>query len=463
LNQSGESAVGSINRDQLRKLDRGFKGGIVTPEHRDYDTLRRVWNHDIDARPALIALCAGEDDVVRALEFARANDLTTAVRGGGHSFAGHGVCDGGIVINLSPMKRLRLDAPAKTAWIEPGIRASELDQTTQAFALAVPLGSCPMVGVTGFALGGGEGSLTARFGFGCDNVIEATLVAADGGRLRANENENAELFRALRGGGGNFGVVTSLALRLHPIDKVLSGHLKYPITRAKEILRLLDEYVQSIPDELYIIATVLPRPGDRMLDIGVVWSGDQRDGERVLRPLRALTRPSEDSLATKPYLEEQRSGSDSPSEGDWASHRRAGHLLRLDAGPIDAIAEHASSGPTETCGISMVYWHGEWCSRPRDDGFGFRRAGYEYWVHSYWQDPADREKSHRWVDDFFAALRPYSTGAVYVNDLENEGQGRVRDAYGDKYDWLAKIKMKYDPDNFFRVNQNIEPVNVNRG
>jgi hypothetical protein len=435
-----------------------MKGGIVTPGDSRYEALRRVWNHDIDSRPAVIALCECEDDVARAIEFARANDLKAALRAGGHSFAGHGVCDGGIVINLSPMKRVHLDAPGKTVVIEPGIRAGELDRTTQAFGLALPLGSCPMVGVTGFALGGGEGSLTTRFGFACDNIVAATLVAADGGRLRADQNENPELFRALRGGGGNFGVVTSLAFRLHPIDKVLSGHLKYPIGRTKEILSLLDDYVQSIPDELYIIAAVLPHPGERMLDIGVVWSGDEDEGHRILRPLRALSRPSEDSISMRSYLEEQQSGSDSPSEGDWASHRRAGHLTRLEPGPVEVIAEHAARGPTEACGISMIYWHGRWCSRPRDDGFGFRRVGYEYWVHAYWQDPADRERSHRWVDDFYAALRPFSTGAVYINDLEDEGEERVRDAYGDRYGWLARVKMKYDPGNLFRVNQNIKPA-----
>lgn len=447
----------ALDAGAVADLTCALTGEVLTPSDPRYDSTRRVWNHDFDPRPALITMCVTEEDVLRSIDFARKQELVVAVRSGGHSFAGYGACDDGLVINLSQMMRLQIDALAATVRIESGVRAGELDHVTQAFGLAVPLGSCPMVGVAGYALGGGEGSLTTRFGFGCDSMLAASLLTADGRRLRASENENPDLFWALRGGDGNFGVVTSIDFRLHRIDKVLSGHLKYPIRLTKDVLKFVDEYVQGIPDELYIIATVLPRPGERMIDIAVVWSGEQREGERVLRPLRSFTQASEDTIEPKPYLLEQQSGSDSPAEGDWCSYRKAGHVQRLTYDPIEVIAEHAVSSPRETCGITLVYWHGQWCSRPHDNAFGFRRVGYEYWIHSYWQDPDDREQCRAWVDEFYGRLEPFSTGAVYVNDLMQEGEERVKAAYGDKYNRLRRIKRKYDPDNFFHVNQNIKP------
>jgi hypothetical protein len=403
-------------------------------------------------------MCVNQEDVVRSIKFARDHNLVLAVRSGGHSFAGHGACDDGLVINLSMMKRVQVDALARTVRIESGTRAGELDQVTQAFGLAIPLGSCPTVGVAGYTLGGGEGSLTPKLGYGCDSMLGASIITADGQKLRASENENGDLFWALRGGGGNFGIVTSIDFRLHQVGKILSGHLKYPIRRMRDVLRFVDDYVQEIPDELYIIATVLPRPGERKLDVAVVWSGEPGEGERVLHPLRSFIKVAEDTIDLRPYLVEQQSGSDSPSEGDWCSYRKAGHLQRLTPDSIDVIADHAAIGPTEACGITLVYWHEAWCSQPRDDAFGFRRVGYEYWIHSYWQDPADRDKSHVWVDGYCAGLEPFSTGAVYVHDLMAEGEQRIKAAYGDKYARLARIKRIYDPDNVFRVNQNIKPT-----
>jgi hypothetical protein len=286
----------------------------------------------------------------------------------------------------------------------------------------------------------------------------AEVVTADGRILTANHHENQDLFWALRGAGANFGVVTSMDFRLHRIGKVIAGHLKYPIRQARDVLRFLNQYSTSIPDELFLLAAMLPFPGERMLDIAVVWSGEEKEGERVLQPLRTFMKPFEDSIKLKTYLEEQQGGSDSPSDGDYSSCRRGGHFELLEAPIIDVIAEFAASAPSEASGITMMYWHGPWCSQPHDNAFGFRRVGYEYWVHAYWQDDSEREKSTRWVLDFFAALKPHSTGAVYVNDLENEGDDRVRAAYGEKYDRLAALKHKYDPDNFFRVNQNVKPA-----
>jgi FAD/FMN-containing dehydrogenase len=441
----------------IRKFADSFTGHVILPADASYEHARRVWNHAVDRRPAIIAPCASNDDVVRAIDFARQNNLLVAVRSGGHSFAGHGTCDGGLVIDLSPMKRLEIDPVAKSVRLQPGVLAGELDLATNAFAMAVPLGSCPSVGVAGYALGGGEGALTPKLGFGCDSITRVEIVTADGRILDADAEENADLFWAVRGGSGNFGVVTGLEFRLHPVGEVLAGHLKYPIHQACEVLHFLNNYAPTIPDELFLLAAVLPFPGERMLDIAVVWSGDEKEGRRVLHPLRTFLIPCEDSITAKPYIEEQREGSDAPSDGDYSSCRRGGHLERLDDDAIEVIVDFASSAPSESSGITMMYWHGPWCSQPHDNAFGFRRVGYEYWVHSYWQEDGAREDSIRWVIDFFAALKPLSSGAVYVNDLENEGDARVRAAYGDNYQRLAKIKRKYDPANFFRVNQNIRP------
>jgi hypothetical protein len=441
----------------IAKLARALTGEVVLPGDRRYPKLRRVRNQAVNKRPAVIVRCANQKDVQLAVEFARGKELLTAVRSGGHSFAGHGVCEGGIVIDLSSMKRTQIDPDDEKILIEPGIIASELDCLTQAFRMAVPLGSCPTVGVAGYSLGGGESSLTPRFGYGCDSIVSLDVVTADSKVLRASTEENPELFWAMRGAGANFGIATSLEFQLHPIETVLSGSLRYPIRQAKRILRFLDSFAPTIPPELFLIAAVLPHPGERMLDIKVVWMGEKEKGEKLLRPLRTYLRPFQDMIKPKAYLDEQRSGYDVP-EGDQSSHRRAGHFKRLTEDIIDTITEHASNAPHEASGITMIYWHGPWCARPHDNAFGFRRTGFEFWIHSYWQRAGDREKSWAWVENFFSAMEPLSTGAVYVNDLEDEGEARVRAAYGDKYERLSLIKRRFDPDNFFRVNQNIPPA-----
>ena len=441
----------------VTKFAKELAGQVVLPRDREYLKLRRVNNHAVNAHPAMIVRCANRKDVQLAVEFARAEGLLTAVRSGGHSFAGHGVCDSGLVIDLSPMKRVQIDPSRESIRIEAGIVAGELDCLTQSFRMAVPLGSCPTVGVAGYSLGGGESSLTPKFGYGCDSIVSLEVVTADGNVLTADKNENRDLFWAMRGAGANFGVATSLEFRLHPIETVLSGSLRYPIRQARKVLHFLDRFAPTITSDLFLIAAVLPHPGERMLDIKVVWTGDRKKGERVLRPLRKYLKPFEDTIEPKPYLDEQRGGYDVP-EGEHSSHRRGGHFKRLTEEVIEAIVEHASSAPHEASGITMMYWHGPWCAKPQDNAFGFRRIGFEYWIHTYWQKAGEREKSCGWVEEFYRAMEPLSTGAVYVNDLENEGEARVRAAYGDKYDRLSKIKRKFDPDNFFRVNQNIVPA-----
>jgi hypothetical protein len=454
---ANNDTLANIDPAAIRKLVESLAGEVILPHDKQYGKARRVWNHAVNKRPAIVARCANEKDVVRSVEFARRHEMLTAVRSGGHSFAGHGVCDGGMVIDLSILKRAELDPVDRRITIESGIVAAELDCLTQAFRMAVPLGSCPTVGVAGYALGGGESSLTPKFGYACDNITRVRIVTADGRLLTARAHEHPDLFWAVRGAGANFGVVTAIEFRLNPIESVLSGHLKYPIRQAHKILRYLGEFGLAIPDDLFLLAAVLPHPGERMLDVAVVWTGPKEKGERVLRPLRTYLKPFEDTIKVKSYLDEQRSASDVPT-GDYSSHRRSGHFETPSDDIIEVITEYASNAPSEASGITMMYWHGPWCSKSHDNAFGFRRIGYEFWVHSYWQKAEERQRSWAWVEEFFAAMRPFATGAVYVNGLENEEDDRVRAAYGDKYDRLAEIKGKYDPDNFFRVNQNIKPA-----
>src|SRR5277367_1830124 len=441
----------------VAKFAKSLSGEVVLPQERRYGALRKVTNRAVNKRPALIVRCADRKDVQLAVDFARHNNLLTAVRSGGHSFAGYGVCDGGLVVDLSTMKRVQIDPAHETIRIEPGILAGELDCLTQSFRMAVPLGSCPTVGVTGYSLGGGESSLTPMFGYGCDSIIGLEVVTADGKLLTVTAEQNPDLFWAMRGAGANFGIATSLEFKLHSIESVLSGSLRYPIRQARKVLRFLDGFARSIPSELFLVVAVLPHPGDRMLDVKVVWMGEKEKGERFLRPLRKYLRPFEDTIKPKAYLDEQRNVYDVP-EGEYSSHRRAGHFKKLTEEIVDAIIEHLPSAPHEASGITMMYWHGPWCAKPHDNAFGFRRTGFEYWIHSYWQKARDREQSWNWVEEFYRAMEPLSTGAVYVNDLENEGEARVRAAYGDKYQRLSLLKRKFDPDNFFRVNQNIAPA-----
>jgi FAD/FMN-containing dehydrogenase len=456
--KAADGAEPNIDLRSIRKFATSLCGEVIVPGDHPYHKARRVWNRAVNVHPAIIARCANTQDVVRAVEFARRYGLLTAIRSGGHSFAGHGVCEGGMVIDLSSMKRARIDPLRRIITIETGVLAGELDCLTQAFKLAVPLGSCPTVGVAGYSLGGGEGSLTPKLGYGGDSITRIEVVTADARVQIASAQENTDLFWAMRGAGANFGVATSLEFQLHPVETVLSGHLKYPLRQAKRILCFLAEYAPTIPNELFLTAAVLPYPGDRMLDIAVVWSGEEKTGERVLRPLRTFLKPFEDSIKINTYLEEQRSGTGTPAEGGYSSHRRSGHFAQLTADTTDVIVDYTHSAPSEASGISMIYWHGPWCSGSHDNAFGFRRAGFEYWIHTYWKKARERKRSWEWVVQFYAAMKPLSTEAVYVNGLEDEGDERVMSTYGRKYARLTWIKRKYDPDNFFRVNQNIKPA-----
>jgi len=448
-----------------RDLNGVFSGELIVSGDPSYETARRVWNGMVDRRPAVIARCVDESDVVAALRFARDRELAVAVRGGGHNVSGNAVCDGGVVIDLSALKGIQVDADARTVRAQPGVLLGELDRATQAFGLATPTGNVSMTGVAGLTLGGGLGWIARKHGPTCDNLIAAEVVTTDGDRVRASEAENADLLWGLRGGGGNFGVVTSFEYRLHPVGpQVLAGGVLHSFADAPEVLRFLTDFVTSAPDELSVVASTfraspgMPVPsGELVTVLAVCYAGDLTAGERALRPLRSFGRPLVDLIAPMPYASVQ-SGSDasypSGQQNYWKSH----YVNELTDDAIATILEHA---PRMSSPLSSFYFQhlGGAIGRTGADtaAFGHRDALFDFAILTVWQDPAETHEHVTWARGFFDAMQPHATG-VYVNNLGTEGADRVRAAYAPAtYQRLVDLKRAYDPDNIFRLNQNIDP------
>ena len=452
----------------LRALDGGFAGELIGPGDGRYEAARRVWNGMVDRRPALIARCAGEGDVVAALRFARERGLAVAVRSGGHNVAGNAVCEGGVVIDLSGMKHIAVDAAGRTARSQPGVLLGELDRTTQAFGLAAPTGNVSMTGLAGLTLGGGLGWIARKHGPACDNLLAAGVVTADGERLTASADENPDLLWGLRGGGGNFGIVTAFEHRLHPVGpQVIAGGVVHAFSDAPEVFRFFADYVATAPDELSVTASTfrasaaLPVPsemhGELVTVLAICYAGDLAAGEQVLRPLRSFGRPLADLLAPMPYTALQ-SGSDgaypSGRQNYWKSH----YVDEISDAAIATVIDHA---PRMTSPLSSFYFQhlGGAISRQGPDtaAFGHRDAGFDFTILAVWEEPSQDAEHMAWAREFFTAMQPHGTG-VYVNNLGIEGADRVRAAYAPAtYERLVALKDTYDPHNVFRLNQNVAP------
>jgi FAD/FMN-containing dehydrogenase len=458
----------------VRSLDGGFSGDLVAPGDPDYEVRRRVWNGMVDRRPALIARCGTEDDVVAALAAARHHGLVVAVRGGGHNVAGHASCDGGLVIDLSALKAIEVDAAARTARVAPGVLLGELDRATQAVGLATPTGNVSMTGVAGLTLGGGLGWIARKHGPACDNLIAADVVTADGERVRASAEENPDLLWGLRGGGGNFGVVTSFEYRLHPVGpEVIAGGVLHSFADAAEVFRFFAEFVATAPDELSVVASTfrasagMPIPAalvdQLVIVLAVCYAGDRADGERALAPLRAFGRPLADFIAPMPYTALQSASDASYPNGQhnyWKSH----FVDEINEDVIATLLDHA---PRMTSPLSSFYFQhlgGTISGGLADEAaFGHRNAAFDFTILTVWEDPAETDTHLTWARDLFAAMQPHATG-VYVNNLGVEGSDRVKAAYApDTYRRLVALKDVYDPDNVFRLNQNIAPTHVAGG
>ncbi|MHB8466840.1 MAG: FAD-binding oxidoreductase [Acidimicrobiales bacterium] len=454
----------TLRPQDIADLTNEFAGELVRPGDDGYEEHRRVWNGMIDKRPALIARCRSNRDVVAAVNFARDHELLLAVRGGGHSFAGFSTCDGGLVIDLSPMQSVEVDADRKVARAEGGVTWSVFDAATHAHGLASTGGLISTTGIGGLTLGGGIGWLQRKCGLACDNLLAVELVTAAGETIRASEAENAELFWGLRGGGGNFGVVTSLEFRLHPVTEVAGGLLLFAASRAAEVMRFYRDYVRECPDELTTWLSAITAPaadfvpadlqGKAALAVLACHCGDPTDAEQTLRPLRELG-ASVDLIESQPYPALQ-SMFDEEYPAGVRCYLKAGYTAELTDALIDAIVEHTAAMPSASSSFDFHHMGGA-VARVADDAtaYGDRRSAFCFNIVGVWPEADDDDVNRAWVRRFASALEPFGTGGVYVNFTAEPGP--VRASYGDrKYARLRVLKSRYDPTNLFRLNQNIE-------
>jgi FAD/FMN-containing dehydrogenase len=438
----------------------GLRGQLLRPGDAGYDAARTIDNAMIDRRPALIARCAGVSDVLAAVRFAREHELLVSVRGGGHNVAGNAVCDGGLMIDLSPMKGVRVDPVARTARAEAGVTWGDFDRETQAFGLATTGGVISTTGIAGLTLGGGVGWLNGRFGLACDNLVAADVVTADGQRVHASEVENADLFWGLRGGGGNFGIVTSFEYRLHPVGPtVLAGPVFHPAARAREVLRFYRDVTASEPDELTTYAGLLTGPdGTPLVGMVPVYGGAPEQGEELVEAVRKFGPPVVDQVGPMPYLAVQRMF-DAAFPPGRCNYWKSSLAPRITDALVDAVVDHMARVPSPHSAVMLEHYHGAYGrKRPADTAYAHRTPTYDVVIIANWTDPADNERNIAWARDLFNAVQPQVSESVYVNFLGDEGADRVRAAYGENYPRLAALKRKYDPTNFFRMNQNIRPA-----
>jgi FAD/FMN-containing dehydrogenase len=459
----------ALNETAVQEFKASIRGELIKPEDSGYDAARKVWNGMIDKHPALIVRCTGVADVISAVNFARANKLLVAVRGGGHNVAGNAVCDGGIVIDLSRMKGMRVDPAARTARAQAGLTWGEFDRETQAFGLALPGGIQSTTGIAGFTIGGGFGYLSRKYGLTVDNLLSADVVTGEGGLLIASKTENSDLFWGIRGGGGNFGIVTSFEFKLHPVGPmILGGMLLHRLANAKEVLRFYRDYVAKAPEELSIFLGFVTAPkaphlpehiqGTPVLAVIICYAGAIEEGERIIQSLRKFGPPEVDLVGPKPYVALQ-SILDAANPPGWQNYWKSEYLKGFSDEAIDTLVDYASKRPSSMSKILMGHLVGA-VNRVSDDEtpYSHRDAPFIINIISMWSDTTKNEENIKWAKDLWNAVQPFATGGVYVNFLMTEGADRVMAAYGkEKYERLVALKNKYDPTNFFSLNQNIKP------
>src|SRR6266699_2609886 len=438
-----------------------FGGEILTAADEGYDIHRKVWNAMIDKHPGLIARCQGVADVITAVQFARDHALLVAVRGGGHNVAGNAVCDGGLVIDLSPMKGIQVDSAARTVRTEAGATWSEFDRETQAFGLATTGGLVSSTGIAGLTLGGGLGWLAGKYGLACDNLIAADIVTADGQLRHISASEHPDLFWGLRGGGGNFGVVTSFEYQLHPVGPVLAEIVLYPFTKAKEALTFYRDFATAIPDEVNTIGALLTSPdGAPVVAIGVCYNGNLDAGEKVLRPLRACGPPLADEIRPMAYCQVQ-TLFDAAFVRGRRYYFKSNLMQRISDGAVDVLIDRF---PTIPSPLSLVYFEqlGKAANRvgATAAAFSHRDALCDWGCDAVWLDPAADGVHIEWTRALAEAMRPFTMGSDYAPHIgleTDEGAERIKAAYGANYERLVALKNTYDPTNLFRHNQNIQP------
>jgi FAD/FMN-containing dehydrogenase len=436
-----------------------IRGQCYRPGDTGYDEARTIPNAMIDRRPAIIARCAGTADVIACVRFAREHDLLVSVRGGGHSVAGKSVCEDGLMIDLSAMKGIRVDPARKTVRAQTGVKLGEFDRETQAFGLATTQGVVPTVGMSGLTLGGGWGHLHAKYGLAVDNVIGADVVTADGELLTVSATENPDLFWGIRGGSGNFGVVTSLEFRVHEVGPVFGGAVFYPAAKARDVLHFWREFAAASPDELVTQGGSFRLPdGVPVFGIAACYCGAVAGGERVLAPLRKFGSPLADALSPMSYVQLQSMFEPFFPPGRHV-YTKSNFLRDLSDEAIETAVQYVGKSPSPyTFAPFIEHWHGA-ASRvaPTDTAFPHRQYSWNFLAWSMWTSPSETEKNLQWTRECCEAMRPYLVAGSYGNYVTDEGEAIAREAYGPNYDRLVALKNKYDPTNFFRMNHNIKP------
>jgi FAD/FMN-containing dehydrogenase len=463
---AGQRTIGNGAMDALRD---GVDGAVLLPGDAGYDDARTIWNAMVDKRPGAVVRCATAADVARAVGFAAEHHLLLAIKGGGHNIAGNAVCDGGLMLDLSPMKTVEVDPDARTARVQPGARLADVDAATQAHGLAVPLGINSTTGIAGLTLGGGFGWLSRKYGLTIDSLEGADIVTPDGQSRRASAAENPELFWAIRGGGGNFGVVTSFDFKLHEVGpEVLSGLVVHPLAAAPDLMRDYRRLAAAMPDELTVWVVMRKAPplpflpeewhGREVLVFAACYAGDMAEGEQALAPLRALGEPIADVIGPHPYAGWQQAFDPLLTEGArnyWKSH----NFDAIDDGLIDVLLEAIGRLPGPECEVFIGQLGGATMRRdPAATAFAHRQASFVMNVHTRWQDPARDTPCIAWARELFDRTARFATGGVYVNFMPEDETGRVKGAFGASYDRLARIKAAVDPGNLLRMNMNIRPA-----
>jgi len=462
------SATGDTpNAGPVDRLRERVRGELLEPGDAGYDDARTVWNAMIDREPRVVLRSTGAADVMAAVDVAREHDLPLSVKGGGHHVSGSAVVDDGLVIDLGPMNGIRVDPDARTARVQAGATWGELDHETQAFGLAVPGGQDPNIGVAGLTLGGGVGWLSRKYGLTSDNLLSADVVTADGDLVHASAEEHPDLFWALRGGGGHFGIVTSFEFRLHEVGpEIFAGSLIYPLGDAADVARRYRSFVADAPREVRLLFGSMHLPASsyyppavrdsRVAIVVACYAGPSEEGERVLEPLRAFGDPVTDSLRERRYAAFQRVGD---SQGSMRTYLRSQYLSTLSDPAIDTIVERAADAPSPGATVFVSPRSGAETDPPSDaTAYPHREDAHHLLVETRWSDPARDDEHVAWTRAFHEAVRPYTTGDAALNFLtDDESEARIRAAYGDNYDRLAEIKTEWDPANLFRSTRSVEP------
>ena len=453
-----------VSESAISKFRESLRGQSFCPGEQGYDLTRTIPNAMIDRRPAVIARCAGVADVIACVRFAREHDVLVSVRGGGHSVAGKSVCDGGLMIDMSSMKGIRVDPNKKVARAETGLTLGEFDRETQAFGLATTLGVVSKTGIAGLTLGGGWGHLHAKQGLAVDNVISADVVTADGHFVTASSDENPDLFWGVRGGSGNFGVVTSLEYKLYERGPILGGAVFHPASKAEEVLRFFREFSENIPDELVIQCGSFTTPDNiPVFAIAACYCGDLAQGEEVVKPLRAFGPPIADAIRIMTYLQLQ-SMFDPFFPPGRHTYVKSNFIRELNQDAIRTIAQFAGKSPSPYSFAPFVeHWHGAAIRvAVGDTAFPHRQHSYNLMFWSNWETAGESEKNVQWTRTSWNTLRPFLIEGSYGNYVSDEGDSFARAAYGPNYDRLVNLKDKYDPTNFFSMNHNIKPSRLVR-